>query len=303
MSQKSRGIGQVRSQDSRDRVNCKGNKPMIMIRQTGRHGMRQQNAYDMDDVNPDPNWSRLEKRFADAPISRGVGFLALAAVSLDLRLLEHWRIAKDYLVDVPLRDPVDVMRKATLDPDMQERFETRSGKMVSAANIQHMLTVARAAVDARIGLPEDERKALWAIGSIADDMGRVSGGEDIYIMSPYAANADKLSVLRHYLGDQPITSDNSKACLVDIMYDRVIPLGIGGKRRKKYAAMRQFDDKLAPEADVAQMVEAGDQHTRAFDRGEYVRHNAAAISRINWSNAVAQGSSMQEWPQPYGTAA
>lgn len=265
LSQKVKGIGNPAITRAVERRTEHGRKPMAMIPPV---------SSDADTVG-NPDWARLEVRFADPGSSLTSQFLDFAATSLVLRILEH----PDVISTKKLRkhsfaNHAQAARDFSSDLTFKEVAVAVNGKSYTALDYQEVLAEAAANLAERIELPEDEDRAIDLWFSAIDKM-RASDLPN----STYAGLLKMLDFApRHrYLSknfeSEDLHSSNAQALEASLTWDRILPSGGGmtywGKVESAYVSQEE----------VLHLVDNAPA-TRAAARGNLILRGARSAT---WS--------------------
>lgn len=291
LSQKVKGIGNPPITSNYARRTGHGNKPMAMI---------PPEQGDADTIG-NPEWARLEVRFADTGFSRTARFLGLSATSLALRVVEHPEIIDmTKLTDWSFKNFAAAARVFNKDLSFSAVAETMSGKQISAMDYQLALVEACAKLADKIELPADEAAAIRLWQRVCDLLKQQDHAEGFGGMLLLATDfAPRYRYLRKKFATEDIKSSNLQGSPnpveVNLSWDRILPKG---------GAMTYWEKQPTPYVSDQDVQDAlkGKSGTRAEARGKLIRRYGKAITGINWARVVTEDRAY-DLSDSYATAA
>ena len=285
LSQKVKGIGNPPITRIQERRTSETRKPMAMIPPEEK---------DRDTIG-NPDWARLEVRFADPGLNRNALFLSFATTSLALRIVEQSRkLELDELLDLTFKDKVAAAQLFSRDLTFSETAETLNGNKISAANFQEILFQTAYELSQKVELPKEERQAIMLGFLMCDELraADLTTGEygRLPLMTHFAPRHQYLT--SRYPLDR-LHSGNRRAVSANLSIDRILPEGGAMRAWAKIVSpfvseemIKEFEDKAPP--------------TRAQARGKLIAQGA---SFANWARVDLPGGKRIDLPDPYATAA
>lgn len=259
-----------------------------------------------DEPLADPNqFRRIHLLLGDSNMAETATALKLGTTGLVLQLIEEGHAPGSFDVE----DPVETLKEISRDQDFTWLVELRSGKTISAIDIQEAyLTAARRHCQ---GQDEETDWVLDQWESVLADLR--AGYERVVGRVDWAS---KLWLLESFREAEKMDWDDPWLKSLDLEYHNLHP--------DKGLYFGLVEDGRAPRVTSDRAVELACQHpprnTRAFGRGELVRHllehgpppaegneEAGERSRffpgyvINWSLFQLRGLSPFPMPDPFKT--
>jgi hypothetical protein len=280
-SQKAPGIDTTGNAASYSLVNrtFQGQKPMFVLTPP-------------DDIYIDEDaaeWCRLEVRLADAGHSMDAQFLAKAATSLVLRLIEHGDEYAATLSPLALRSPGSSARIFGKDLSLKDTASTVDGRALSALNIQEIFLEQVRDFSEKFELPADEQDAIVLWEETLTDL-QLSDPLGGYYTNRLLHRFD-FAARHHYLakreGLDNLSLANVNALHRSFVWDRVYPEG-GAPR-----LFRLLGSEYVTNEEVDTLVNEPPQQTRAKTRADAI-HQAEAGDIVNWSAKKPSGSGKWE---------
>lgn len=284
LSQKINGIGGKLVDDNMDRRVNNPDKPMVLI----------PSATDDEDVFNNPQWARIEVRYADpllSPVARYVGF---AATSLVLRLIEHsHKLPAKALNAITLRDPLEAARAFARDTSFTATEWTVYDKSVSVINIGESYIDLIDTLSEIVELPKDELDAIPLWADFLDRMRASSFDRQDYFGLEFLLDiAAKHRYIKKITDD--LSRDNSNAVARSLLWDRIDPVGAGMKWWINYK-----NDIIDP-TEIAKLVTIPPP-TRARRRAKRIKRRSKSLANINWATTTDNADYVQAISDAYGT--
>jgi proteasome accessory factor A len=259
-----------------------------------------------DEPLADPNqYRRIHLLLGDSNMAEVATALKLGTTGLVLQLIEEGKAPRGLDVD----EPVETLQEISQDQDRQWMVRLQSGKSISAIDIQEQFLVA--AQDAYAGQDEETDWVLdqWEVvlQDLRGDYTKLVGRIDW---------ASKLWLLESFIDAEKVEWQDPILKSLDLEYhnlhpDRGLYYGLLGEGRAP---------RITTEKAVALAMEHPPRNTRAFGRGELVRHlltcgpsggpdNPKPEERflpayvINWSVFHVRGRAPFPMPDPFQTYA
>ena len=254
-----------------------------------------------DEPHADPaKYRRLHVIIGDANLSEWATLIKLGSTAFVLCLIEDGCLTED----LRPRQPVSTLRSISDDLGLEHRFLTRSGREVSALEVQWELLEASRKWAANAGF---ESVGGEEIGQqILDEWGQVLADLD----SSVESTADRVEwvakrqlctryMQRHQIDPQNGWND-ARIKAIDLQYHDLRP--------DKGLAARLGFRRVADPAAIEAAVEGPPATTRAYFRGECLKRFPDAVVSANWDSMVvdAGGKGLSRIPmlEPLrGTAA
>ena len=225
-------------------------------------------------------WARVERRYADAGLSPEVRFMQLATMSLVLRMIEHAdKIGPKRLEQISLKNPVMAAHIFAANLALNETVLTRDDERVTAQDIQKKFIEMAKDLKSKIKLPDDEVRAIYLWENIVDRFGssqpdQVEYGDLVKMLDVAARHV----VLACKLGPGSITNINPQAVALNLIWDRLLPVGGAQIWWKK------FPSESVPPKLIAEMLNGTRlPRTRAAIRIHQLKHNTDNIYSLNWA--------------------
>jgi hypothetical protein len=288
-SQKIAGIGGTPVTRKVERRTEHGNKPMIMIPPV---------SADSDTIGS-PDWARIEVRLADPIMSPTMLFLALAAMSLSIRLVEQKRLFKSGDFErLELLDPVAAAHQYSSDLSMRLTQPTRDGRQVTAMDLQENFAELYQQLNKEVKLPKDEIIAIDLLTKLPDQFRKVDAEHGSYgNLIRIADLAARHTTLTKTLGESAITNTNKKAFADSLLWDRVLPSG----RAKAWWAKKPSEYISAEE--ISSTAFKPSTLTRGMIRAEEINdpERRANISSMNWAKINRKDGTVYSLDDAYAT--
>lgn len=239
------------------------------------------NTRDEPHATPE-RYRRLHVIVGDAIFADVAALLRAGTTSLVLDVVEAGGLAA-YGIDVDEltpADPVAAMRTFSHDPSLQARVRTRSGRTVSALQLQWTYHQVVHAHLARVHGGEVDEATAEVLLRWEDVLTRLETDP-----SRAAALVDwvaKLSVLEGYRDRHGLAWDDAKLAAIDIQWSDIRP-GRGLARRLE---ARGALERLVSADDVQEAVVRPPSDTRAWFRGECLRRFGDAVVSASWDSVV-----------------
>jgi Pup amidohydrolase len=296
LSQKFRGVGCGITKSLNTRT-MHGSKPIAISRPSATSDV---------DINRMTDFGRFEVRLADSTHSTLNKYLSYAATSLVLRLCEHADMVP------PLRDlwaeyPVRAAYVSAQDRDFTDLIEIRDDYHLGALDIQEMFVDLFESLDSQIQLPQDESDAIPLLRNLIDDLRKVQRKEeDIALLADRVEWAAKYVYLRKKLGNTALRSTNLEAVQLDLLWDRIDPIGYGMKFTS--ALERRNKSKQPVSRDmIDHYVYHPPSGTRAYARTKAIASEKNKVRRVEWNSVIVEldrtnGYGMRKtinWSNPY----
>ncbi len=229
-------------------------------------------------IGKNPDWARVEVRFADTGFSRTNRFLSLATTSLVLRLIEHASlINKDRLENLSFIKPADTALIFSNDLTFNKTAQTQCGKNISALDYQILLATEAKSLADKIELPGDEIQAIDLWLDVCDRLKRVDLDSKKYAgLLTILDFAPRHRFLHKNFPEEIINSNNPDVVRANLIWDRLLPEG--GAMRYWSTVGSQF---IAEETVLGLLREP--PQTRAHNRAMLIRNNRGRIEFVNWS--------------------
>lgn len=219
---------------------------------------------------------RLHVIVGDANQYESSTFLKLAVTSLVLSVLEYeQRTGETFLPDIDLIDPVHALHDISHDLTLDRRYDTVQGESLTAIEIQQRYRAAvRDALDAA-GATADAETAealdLWA--SLLDAL-----ESDWAAAAQHIEWVGKHALLEQFRARHGLEWDDPRLTALDIQFsdlraDRSLYMKL---KRAGRVAVRLSD------SEVAEAVTHPPLDTRAYVRGQLVRHHRGALDSAGW---------------------
>jgi len=226
-----------------------------------------------DEPHADPElYRRLHVIVGDANVAETATLLKMGTTALVLSLIERGELGEELMP----RHPVQEIHAVSHDPSLQHRLELRSGRRLTALQVQFELLAAAAKLpDAAADQATKEILADWERVLVALERDPMSLSEDLDWVA-------KLSLMESYRRRDGLGWDSTRLQLIDLQYADVDPArGIALQLEQK-GRLRRITDG----ADVAAAVDSPPVDTRAWFRGECMRRYPAEVAAANWDSVV-----------------
>ena len=231
------------------------------------------NTRDEPHANPD-EFRRLHVIVGDANLSQFVNYLKLGTTSLVLSMIED-----DFLkVDLDLHDPVSYMHLVSHDLDFTEKLTLKSGKTITALEIQEtFIEQAYAYVHAHNKNDEMTMDVLnnWqrVVGTLKTDPMSLSNELD------WVA---KFNIMDAYRKRDHAAWNDSRIETVDIQYADLRPTkGLALLLQAKGRMRTLFTDEQINSAIVNPP-----EDTRAYFRGNCIRKYESVVAAASWDSII-----------------
>ena len=256
-----------------------------------------------DEPLADPNqFRRIHLLCGDSNMAEYATALKMGTTGVVLQLIEDGHAPRG----LDISEPVETMRELSRDPERAWLVTLESGKTISAIDLQRRFL--EAAQHHYKGQDDDTDWVLeqWEtiLGDLSADYIKLVGRVDW---------ASKLWLLETFRGDDPtIAWDDPMLKSLDLEYHNLDP------ERGLYFGLEQEGraPRLTTDRMVALAKDGPPKNTRAFGRGELVRHllNSASPNEegtwkvspayiINWSVIHLKGGDPFPMPDPFKTYA
>jgi proteasome accessory factor PafA2 len=229
-----------------------------------------------DEPHADPRrFRRFHVIVGDANLCEVATLLKIGTTALVLCLIEDDAMGD---VDLRLANPVRAIRQVSYDLTLSAPLELRDGKSATALDIQwELFTLGKKyAEDRGLACLGDEQVGemvleRWeqVLQGLETDVANVAGQVD------WAA---KLQLVEAYKDRHAIPWDDHRLAAVDLQYHDIRP--------EKSLFARLSTERLVDPADVARAVSDPPRRTRAYFRGECLKHFASSVSSANWDSLV-----------------
>lgn len=283
-SQKVEGIGGAPAERNLSRRTIHGQKPMFIIPSADA---------DQDTIG-NKLWSRVEVRFADAPISPRANFMRLAITSLIIRLAEHPDLIDPHLFEfVELNDPVSAAKGFSKDLSLKTTVETKAHKTVGLINIQEAYAQSVSKLSQKVQLPDDELQALDLWQEFCDDLKLANPVEADYgrLLKQYDFAARHFYLMSKHKPDS-ITSQNPQAVQESLVWDRVLPNGGG------LTFWNRVNDPIIDPSSINDLKHIPPR-TRARLRGAIIRSAHPFYKVKSWSILQDNANGLHILPDSY----
>lgn len=233
-------------------------------------------------------YRRLHVIVGDANLFETSTFLKLAMTSLVLSLAEREvETGRRLLPDIHVKDPVDLIHRVSHDVALAERYDTLEGERLSALDIQRRYLDAVVAASAESGEPDAETRealTLWARLLDALDTDPASTARDIEWVG-------KLELLNQFRTRHGLEWDDARLAALDIQFSDLRP------ERSLYGKLKAAGRvaTIVSDDDVEAAVAHPPHSTRAYLRGELVRHHRADLDSAGWDavTLVHEGAALR----------
>jgi hypothetical protein len=269
LSQKIKGIGDPPITRKLERRTGHGSKPIAMIPPA---------KVDADTIG-DPEWARLERRYADAGFSLTAQYAGFAAVSLVLRLVEHAALVDmDKLVKSSFRQHAASAHVFNQDLSFSEVVETLGRGNITAVDYQELLAHTALDLSEKIELPQDEQDAIPLWLAICDELRAcdLSNGQygKLLTMLDFAPRHRYLSTR---FSESELDSRNAPALEANLTWDRVLPAG---------GAMTFWDGIVSPYVTIEEVNHfvTNAPPTRAEIRAKLIGDPDRIVTYTNWAS-------------------
>lgn len=265
-----------------------GNKPMAII----------PSEFWDQDVFSDPQWARIEVRYADPTQSRKMRYLGFAATSLVIRIFEHPKMFRWKDHDrFALQDPVAAAKQFSKDLSLSSTVDSVQGDRLSVININEgILSMVRKVAD-RIELPESEQSAIemWqdtidTLRTLQLPLGEYGDGHTLFDFAGRHAH-----LLRTYNASE-LSAQTAKIAQSSLTWDRIDPTG--------YATVwwQHHHNEFITDEEIESMVLTPPQETRAKLRGDTIKMHAkdGSLYDIDWATVTTDNQTTYSIGDPYG---
>ncbi len=284
LSQKVDGIGDPAVTTDLGRRTAHGKKPMALITSTS------------DDVLGNPEWGRLEVRYADPRTSPTANYLAFATTSLVLRMIEHpGAVDIMKLLEKSFVNHAETATRFSKDLAFTAVGQTADGSSYSAVDYQEMLAQAANTLAERIELPDDEEAAIELWFNTCDELraanfkegeyGGLLGSMDAALRHRYLASRFK---------ENELDSRNVQAWEANLSWDRILPIG---------GALLVWSKLPSPYVDrqeIGHLVREPPP-TRATIRSNAIRRGKFFLKSATWSRLNFRSGRYRSLTDPYAT--
>jgi proteasome accessory factor A len=259
-----------------------------------------------DEPLADPNqYRRIHLLLGDSNMGEVATALKLGTTGLVLQLIEEGKAPRGLDVD----EPVETLQEISQDQDRQWMVRLQSGKSISAIDIQEQFLAA--AQDAYAGQDEETDWVLdqWemVLQDLRGDYTKLIGRIDW---------ASKLWLLESFIDAEKVEWQDPILKSLDLEYHNLHP-----DRGLYYGLLEEGRvSRMTTEKAIALAMEHPPRNTRAFGRGELVRHLLACGPSdgpddpkpeerflpayvINWSIFHVRGRAPFPMPDPFQTYA
>ncbi len=229
-----------------------------------------------DEPHADPRrFRRLHVIIGDANMSEVATFLKLSTTALVLAMAEHHALPQ---IDLMPADPVSAFRQISRDVSLRKPFALKSGRLVTALDVQWAL------YEAAVNFCEQE--GLEMLGS--DGSGALCLERWEMVLSqlerdPFeaASTVDWVAKLRLVEGFQErhgLDATSAKLRAIDLQYHDLRP--------EKSLALKVGLERLTTDEAVREAEIEPPLTTRAFFRGRCVSRYQNSIDSANWDSVV-----------------
>lgn len=284
--QKATGIGEPPITRLLERRTPHGKKPMAMIPPVDN---------DTDTIG-NPDWARLEVRFADAGLSPYSRYMSLATTSIVLRLIEHSQLIDNTeLVNMGFLNNANAARIFSRDLTFTETAETQDHSVISAVDYQEMLALNAHKLSQVVELPEDEVRAIGLWLTLCDELRYADLEKGEY--GKLIGLLDFAPRHRYLTGHFPgkITSYDAKVRGANLAWDTILPEGGASLYWKKFGK-RIVDDN------AVQVALTSPPNTRASLRGKLIKEYSKDIGSVSWSRVSLRNGQRLYLTDPYASA-
>ena len=228
-----------------------------------------------DEPHADPErYRRLHVIIGDANLSEFATYLKLGTTSLVLALIEAGRTFEDL---APVR-PVRALREVSHDVSLRRPLELRSGRRITALELQFEYLERVAKFVAESGGTDDATEDLLsAWRNTLEEL-----DVDAMSLSDRLDWVAKLRLLNGYRDRDDLVWSDPRLALVDLQYSDVDPVRGLARRLEERGSLR----RLTTDADVASAITQPPSDTRAYFRGECLRRYAPSIAAAGWDAIV-----------------
>lgn len=288
-SQKIAGIGGNPVTRIVERRTEHGNKPMIMIPPASAD----------DDTIGNKDWARIEVRLADPIMSPTMLYLALATMSLSLRLIEHKDLfSTSDFERLELLNPVVAARQYSSDLTMLKTQPTREGRDVTAMDLQENFSELYQKLKQEVKLPEDEVIAIDLLTNLPAQFKKADAEHGSYgNLIKIADLAARHTTLSATIGTMAVTNTNKRATTDSLLWDRILPAG----RAKSWWAKKPSEYVSAEEIISAAFTPS--TLTRGIIRADEINDpdRRANIRTMNWAKISRKDGTTSELDDFYAT--
>jgi proteasome accessory factor A len=257
-----------------------------------------------DEPLADPNqYRRIHLLLGDSNMTETATALKLGTTGLTLQLIEDGKAPRGFDID----EPVETLQEISQDQDRRWLVRLQSGKSISAIDIQEQFVTA--ARDAYAGQDEETDWVLNQWESVLQDLrgdysklvGRIDWASKLWLLESYR------EIEKAEWHDPVLKS-------LDLQYHNLHP-----DRGLYYGLLEEGRaPRMTTEKAVTLAMEHPPRNTRAFGRGELVRHLLACGAPandpkpeerflppyvINWSIFQLRGQAPFSMPDPFATYA
>jgi proteasome accessory factor PafA2 len=230
-----------------------------------------------DEPHADPEkYRRLHVIIGDANLAEISTYLKVGMTALVLAMIEDRVLTQDLGVD----GPVVQMHEVSHDPSLEHLVPMRSGRRMTALDIQEAyLEAARVYVADTLGDDADAQTldVLDRWGSVVERLRR----------DPFECRREldwvaKLALLESYRDRDGLEWDDPKLALIDLQYSDLRP------EKGLYARLlaRGQIDRLLGDAEIEAAVGSPPEDTRAYFRGRCLAQYAERIAAASWDSVI-----------------
>jgi proteasome accessory factor A len=224
-------------------------------------------------------YRRLHLILGDSNMSEVAGYLKVATTALVLDMIEDGLSGGDVRLD----HAVHALRSVSRDPSLREPIRLKSGRLMTALEVQMEYLERATCYAQRVGTDEATKNILarWA-----DILVRLES--DPWELGREVDWVIKRNWLERYMDHHRLSWKDSRVMLMDLQYHDVRPdRGI----YYRLAARGQVD-RITDDAAIETATQVPPQSTRARLRGEFVRRAKAKGKdyRVEWTYLKLNGS-------------
>jgi Pup amidohydrolase len=229
-----------------------------------------------DEPHADPNkFRRLHVIIGDANISEVANLVKLGSTSLVLGMLED-KLFQNF--DLDLEDPLQALRDVSRDPNLEQKIALKSGKELTAIEIQEeFLRQVTDWLDHNGVRDEETDQVLYWWDYILTHLKR-----DKFQLANCLDWIAKLKILNEIRDRDKLTWDDPMLQMVDLQYSDMNPDRGIAKLLERRGSLIQLNDPKK----IENAVDIPPTTTRAWFRGQALRHFANRIAGASWDSVI-----------------
>ena len=217
-------------------------------------------------------YRRLHVIIGDANLAEYATFLKVGTASIVLSMIE----AGAFDGSLAISEPVAELRAVSHDPTLRHKIELRSGKRMTAVEMQQLL-LEQAEDYCGSDCDPDTREILDQWAFVLDALARDPSELDDMLDWPA-----KLALLERYRDREDLGWDSAKLQAIDLQYHDVRPEKGLYHRLLSRGSMR----RLLTDAEVTEAMVEPPADTRAFFRGRCLERYPTEVVAASWDSVI-----------------